>query len=100
MRARLLGERQREGRGQGPKKNQGSKEGGKKADTAAGAEQAGDKSKSGKDKDKDDEDEAWAVVEEEEQSPQTLATVADEAKSRETELYDSGASRHMSPFCE
>jgi transposase InsO family protein len=86
--------------GQGPRKNQGSKEGGKKTDAAAGAEQ---KEEKGKEKEKDDEIEAWAVVEEvevEEQSPQIPATVADEARGGETELYDSGASRHMSLFRE
>jgi hypothetical protein len=81
------------------KKHSGSKEGSKKADTAAGAEQAGEKSG----KDKDEEIEAWAVVEEEEeeeQSPQIPAMVADEAGGGEMELYDSGASHHMSLFCE
>jgi hypothetical protein len=60
--------------GQGPRKNQGSKEGGKKADAAAGAEQ---KEEKGKEKEKDNEIEAWAAVEEvevEEQSPQIPAT--------------------------
>jgi hypothetical protein len=86
--------------GQGPRKNQGLKEGGKKADTAASAEQ---KEEKGKEKEKDNEIEAWAAVKEvevEEQSPQIPATVADEARGGETELYDSGASHHMSPFCE
>jgi hypothetical protein len=86
--------------GQGPRKNQGSKEGGKKMDAATGAEQ---KEEKGKEKEKDDEIEAWAAVEEvevEEQSPQIPAMVANEARGGETELYDSGASRHMSSFRE
>jgi transposase InsO family protein len=88
--------------GQGPRRRRNSsKDGGKKADTAAGAEQAGDKSAGGKDKDEDVE--AWAVVEEEEdedEPPQIPAMAADEARDAEVELFDSGASRHMSPFRE
>jgi hypothetical protein len=88
--------------GQGPRRRRNSsKDGGKKADTAAGAEQAGDKSAGGKDKDEDVE--AWAVVEEEEdedEPPQIPAMAANEARDAEVELFDSGASRHMSPFRE
>ena len=91
--------------GQRPRRNQdSSKEGGKKADAAAGAEQAGEKSDQSKDK--EEEIEAWAVVveeeeEEEEDSPQIPAMAADEnGDAAQAELYDSGASRHMSPFRE
>src|SRR6266702_3201851 len=73
--------------GQGPKKKAGARDG-----AAAAAEQEQDV-------------EAWAVIEEAEEStaevPHSPVMVAKESPDIipvETELYDSGASRHMSPF--
>ena len=82
--------------GQGPKKKRGSsKETGAKADAAESAEQAGDKT---------GDTEAWATIveaeEDKENSPQVPAMAADKTGGVEAELYDSGASRHMSPFRE
>ena len=88
--------------GQGPRRKcSGSKEGGKKADTAAAAESSKGKKEKDKGKDSDEDIEAWAVVEEEEEeSPQIPAMAADEAGGGEMELFDSGASHHMSLFRE
>ena len=83
--------------GQGPwKKGSGSSGGsGTKSDAMAGAELAGEKSP---------DIEAWAATEEveveDEDTPQVPAMAADETGGAEIELYDSGASRHMSPYHE
>ena len=87
------------------KKCNSLKEGGKKVDTAASAEQAGESGKEKekeKEKEEEEEIEAWAMVEEEEEeaSPQIPVMVADEAGGSEMELFNSGELRHMSPFCE
>lgn len=78
--------------GQGPKRR-----GGGSKDTAAGAEQSGDTAQAG-------DAEAWAVIvdaeEGEDETPKVPAMAADEKGSAEAELYDSGALRHMLPFCE
>jgi len=81
--------------GQGPRRRGGGgKDGGAKGNAAAGAKQAEEKSR---------DIEAWAAmigVEEEEadEVPQVPVMAADEAAGAEMELYDSGASCHMSPF--
>ena len=81
--------------GQGPKKKaRGSKDSGAKAEVAAGTEQA---------KDKNADIEVWAAITEDEgaeQFPQVPVLAAGEDASVEAELYDSGASRHMSPYRE
>ena len=81
--------------GQGPKKKSGgSKDSGAKAEAAAGTEQS---------KDKNADIEAWAAITEDEEAeelPQVPVLAAGEVASVEAELYDSGASRHMSPYRE
>ncbi len=83
--------------GQGPRRRGGgARDGGAKGDAAAGAKQAGEK---------DANIEAWATIvdvegEEGEETPHIPAMAADETAGAEIELYDSGASRHMSPFRE
>ncbi len=69
------------------------KDGGAKGDAAAGAAQTGDQGGDIK---------AWAVIEdvEGEETPRVPAMAAKEQVGAEAELYDSGASRHMSPFHE
>lgn len=81
--------------GQGPKKKAGgSKDSGAKAEAAAGTKQA---------KYKNADIEAWAAItedEEVEEFPQVPVLTVGEDASVEAELYDSGASRHMSPYRE
>ena len=81
--------------GQGPKKK-----GGTKNDAAAAAEKTANEKAN-------DDIEAWALIEEADddgsaEASWSPANIAEEEQSNhiggEAELYDSGASRHMSPF--
>jgi transposase InsO family protein len=80
--------------GQAPKRRGGSKN-----DSAAGAEQS-----SGKSSGKSEDVEAWAAIVDVEEDEGAISGVpamaADERGDVEAELYDLGASRHMSPFRE
>ena len=79
--------------GGGPKGKKG-----KKGDKEKEDEKGGKKAEASTAEHSEPEIDAWAVIEEIEETPQVPVLAMQGETCNQSELYDSGASRHMSPF--